>query len=256
MPKPTPLQIPPDIYAQMMEVIQQSRITQEEIIARAAAETTAQITAQNERWQTEMAKQLATQEAARDAALAKQAAELKVQLAEQAAARDAVLAQQAAEWKAQQKKNARDFNKQFARIGDRIGEIVATMFAADIVGKFKKLGYKFTLCAREIEFSNAELDISGEIDFFLENGVDALLGEVKTTLKTEDVKEHLERMEKYRRYADFRGDSRHFLAAVAGAVIKDGARNLAHKNGMFVIAQSGEAVKILTPPPGFEPQRW
>jgi hypothetical protein len=39
-------------------------------------------------------------------------------------------------------------------------------------------------------------------------------------------------------------------------VIKDGARNLAHKNGMFVIAQSGEAVKILTPPPGFEPQRW
>jgi len=52
-----------------------------------------------------------------------------------------------------------------------------------------------------------------------------MLVEVKTTPTTEDVKDHIRRLEKMRKYADLHGNSglkseRTFFGAVAGVVIK------------------------------------
>jgi len=71
----------------------------------------------------------------------------------------------------------------------------------------------------------------------------AILIEVKTTLETKDVHKHIERLTKFRRYIDTKGiDQRHFIGAVAGAVIEGEAEEVAHENGMYVIVQSGKAV--------------
>jgi hypothetical protein len=91
---------------------------------------------------------------------------------------------------------------------------------------------------------------------FLENGEVAILIEVKTTLETTDVRHHIERLKKYRRYADAKGDRRRFIGAVAGAVVDGEAADVAHDNGMYVIVQSGEAVEIVTPPEGFQAKEW
>ncbi|MCL2625135.1 MAG: PD-(D/E)XK nuclease family protein, partial [Planctomycetaceae bacterium] len=56
----------------------------------------------------------------------------------------------------------------------------------------------------------------GEIDLLLEDGDIAILIEAKTTLKMDDVREHIERLEKYRRHIDSNGngEKRCYIGAV------------------------------------------
>jgi Holliday junction resolvase-like predicted endonuclease/Sec-independent protein translocase protein TatA len=153
-------------------------------------------------------------------------------------------------------RQSKEVNKKISALGSRIGEIVENMVAGDnIVNKFQALGYKIVQHGRRVKFGR-ELGIPGEIDLLLEDGDIAILIEVKTTLETTDVREHVERLKKYRRCADAKGDKRRFVGAVAGAVVDDSAMNFAHENGMYVIVQSGEAVEILPVPEGFQAKEW
>lgn len=149
-------------------------------------------------------------------------------------------------------------DKQIAALGSRIGEIVENMVKGNIVDKFQALGYDVTGCSPNKSFRNKELEINGEIDILLDDGDVGILIEVKTTLETADVRDHIERMEKYRRYADARGfgDKQRFIGAVAGAVVKDEAAKFAQENGMYVIVQPGEAVEIVAPPKKFAAKEW
>jgi hypothetical protein len=152
----------------------------------------------------------------------------------------------------------KETHKKISALGSRIGEIVESMVAGNIVDKFQKLGYDVTGCSPRKSFRYKELGLSGEIDLLLDDGDVAILIEVKTTLETADIREHIERLEKYRRYADARGigDKRRFIGAVAGAVVSDDAAQFALESGMYVIVQSGEAVEIVTPPEGFMVKEW
>ncbi|GHT43417.1 hypothetical protein FACS189443_7050 [Planctomycetales bacterium] len=120
------------------------------------------------------------------------------------------------------KENAREMketNKKIAELGNRIGELVEVMVEGGVVRKFRELGYPFTGCSRRYKFENKELEVSGEIDLFLENGDCALAVEVKTNCSVRDIQDQMDRMEKFRQYADARNDKRQFLAAVSGGVI-------------------------------------
>jgi hypothetical protein len=145
-------------------------------------------------------------------------------------------------------------DRQLAKLGDRIGELVAAMVEGGIVRLFQALGYDFDQCSRGMKFKNKELGIHGEVDLFLENGEYALLGEVKTNLLVDDVRSHMERMEKYRRCADFKGDKRQFIAAVGGGVVRGNVRDFALSQGLYVILQSCENVEVL--PPEGKPKIW
>lgn len=147
--------------------------------------------------------------------------------------------------------------RQIAALGSRIGEIIENMVKGNIVEKFQTLGYEVTQYSRNKFFEYKKLGIRGEVDLFLENGDVAILVEVKTTLETTDVRDHIERLKKYRRYTNATsGDKRNFIGVVAGAVVTDEAAVFAHQNGMYVIVQSGEAVEIVMPPDGFAAKKW
>ena len=53
-----------------------------------------------------------------------------------------------------------------------------------------------------------------------------------------------------------KGDKRRFIGAVAGAVVKGDAEEVAHENGMYVIVQSGKAMEIIPVPEGFKAREW
>jgi hypothetical protein len=78
--------------------------------------------------------------------------------------------------------------------------------------------------------------------------------EVKTTLRTDDIDEHVERMEKVRVYANEHGDRRQFLGAIAAMITSESTRKYALKSGFFVIEPSGEDVRITKPVS--EPKIW
>ena len=149
-------------------------------------------------------------------------------------------------------------DRQIAALGSRIGEIVEKMVAGNIVEKFQALGYDVSGCCPNKFFMNQELGIRGEVDLLLDDGPVAILIEVKTTLERADVSYHIARMAKYRQYADARGigEKQRYIGAVAGAVVREAAAELAQENGMYVIIQSGKAVKIVTPPEGFVAKEW
>ena len=144
-------------------------------------------------------------------------------------------------------------NKKVESLGSRIGEIVENMVGGDIVGQFQALNIAIHAHSREKTFGKRGTNESGEIDVFLENGDVVILVEVKTKPSQTDVREHIERMQKYRLYGN---DKRRILGAIAGAVVPDKVTEFAHRKGLYVIVQSGEAVEIVEPPEGFQAKEW
>ena len=148
-------------------------------------------------------------------------------------------------------------SKEIGALGSRTGRIIESMVKGNIVAQFQALDYDVTQCSQNRSFRYKDLGIRGEVDLFLENGEIAILIEVKTTLERADVREHIKRLEKYRRYVNATGhDKRRFIGAVAGAIVSDEVADFAIKNGMYVIVQSGKAVEIIPLPEGFQAKEW
>jgi hypothetical protein len=144
--------------------------------------------------------------------------------------------------------------KQIGRLGNRFGEIVEYMVAPNLREKFRELGLKFHKANPNAVFSDDDDNTLFEVDVLLQNGDKAMLVEVKTTLTTEDVTEHVERLEKMRKYADLHGDKSTFLGAVAGIVMTDNVKKYALGQGFYVIEPSGETFNII--PPSGKPKEW
>ncbi|MDR0328094.1 MAG: hypothetical protein LBI05_07365 [Planctomycetaceae bacterium] len=147
----------------------------------------------------------------------------------------------------------KETDRKISALGSRIGEIVENMVGGDIVGQFQALNIAIHSHSRDKTFGTRGTNESGQIDVFLENGDIVVLIEVKTKPTADDVLDHIERMKKYRIYGN---DKRRILGAVAGAVVADDVVKFAHKQGLFVIVQSGEAVEIIAPPEGFVAKEW
>ena len=93
-----------------------------------------------------------------------------------------------------------------------------------------------------------------EVDILAVNGKYAVLIEAKSTLGVEDVRDHIDRLGKFKTFFPEYHD-RKVVGAVAGIVIEEEADKFAYRNGLFVIAQSGEAVHILNDQT-FQPKQW
>ncbi|MCL2191507.1 MAG: hypothetical protein FWB79_05925, partial [Treponema sp.] len=66
---------------------------------------------------------------------------------------------------------------------------------------------------------------------------------------------HKERLEKIRSAHDKCGDRRRILGAMAGAVFGPRQREAAQEAGFFVVAQSGDTMRMDLPE-GFVPREW
>ncbi len=93
-----------------------------------------------------------------------------------------------------------------------------------------------------------------EIDVLVLSQSDAVLVEVKSTLGIDDVNEHLECLATFKAFFPEYGDRR-VLGAVAGIEITGNADRYAYRKGLFVIVQSGEAVRIANDD-NFKPRVW
>jgi len=144
-------------------------------------------------------------------------------------------------------------DKRIADLGNRIGDIIEHMVGGGIVGKFQALGIEIKSLSQDKLFGIKGTKDSGQIDVFLENGDLVVLVEVKTKLTNDDVREHIEQLADYRLLGN---DKRRILGAVAAAVAPSNVIKFAHRKGMYVIIQSGDAVEIVPTPKGFKAKEW
>jgi hypothetical protein len=132
-------------------------------------------------------------------------------------------------------------------LSNKFGDMVEHLIGPNLVEKFNALGYEFTKASRRVKFIDIKNDIRTEVDFLLENGDCAVVIETKATPRNSDITDHLERLEKVRRYADLHNDKRAFYGAIAGAMVNEDAKRFALKNDFYVIEQSGDTVRIECP---------
>jgi len=152
------------------------------------------------------------------------------------------------------KENSEILNKKIGSLTNLFGDFTVGMIVPKISEKFLELGLDFPKANPNAVVNDRKNGISFEIDIMLENGDKAMLVEVKTKLTAERINKHIERLEKMRRYANLHGDKRAFLGAVAGFAITDEVKEIASKEGFYLIEPDGE--NFIITPPDDKPKEW
>jgi len=150
----------------------------------------------------------------------------------------------------------RENAKLIGKLGNRFGEMVEHMVKPCLVEKFQELGFEFEKALSDTSIKDRKNNIITEIDITLENGDKVMIVEVKSKPTTDDILEHIERMEKVRKYANLHRDNRKYLGAIAGMVMSDSEKIFALKNGFYVIEPSGETFNITAPEGIYSPREW
>jgi len=209
------------------------------------------------KWDEERAKREAEREAERakrEEDRAKQEAERKRTEAERAE-REAKRAEQEAERKAELDNSLKEMRKNLGGIGNTIGDVTQEMFWPKLLDKFNEFGLPLDSQTKSKKFYRDNVKIA-EIDSFLENKSHVMLVEIKTKLEKNDINYHLERIECVREDMDKLNDNRKLIGAVAGATVSEHVMQYAHKNGLYVLTQSGDAVKVSAVPKNFKAREW
>ena len=93
-----------------------------------------------------------------------------------------------------------------------------------------------------------------EIDVLVVDDGHVVVIEVKSSLSVQDVREFLDDLGQFRRFfPEYASWQVH--GAVAGMRIEEGADRYAYRQGLFVLAQTGDTIKILNDE-AFEPKVW
>jgi hypothetical protein len=158
-------------------------------------------------------------------------------------------------------KQMKETDKKVGELTNRFGEVVEHMIVPNLIAKFNELGYTFGKTSRNVEIADRKNNLFAEIDVFLENGDCVMIVELKTTLRTKDIDDHIERMEKLRAYADVHHegrpvDTRKYYGAIAGVVMSESEKKYALKKGFYVIEPSGETFNITKPEGAGAPKAW
>jgi hypothetical protein len=147
----------------------------------------------------------------------------------------------------QLKESKKELDKKFGELSNRFGDLVEHLVVANLVEKFNALGFNFIQANPDREITDRKNGLIFEIDAVLENGESAMAVEIKSKLKHEHIDEHIERMEKIRRYGELHNDKRTWYGAVATAIVSESVRAYALKKGFYVIEQSGDTVFVTAP---------
>lgn len=143
-------------------------------------------------------------------------------------------------------------SKSLGELGNRLGQFVQEMVKPALVGLFRSKGIDVYRVVTDMEANRGDDGI--QVDLLVVNAKEAIVVECKSKLTIEDVKEHLERIGKFKRfwpeYKDFK-----LFAAVAGMVVPDEVSKYAYRAGLYVLAQNGEIVEIRNDAK-FKPRVW
>lgn len=149
----------------------------------------------------------------------------------------------------------REIDRIAKMVGDltgKWGKFVEGLVAPGAVRLFKEWGIDVERTYQRVKARRDGREI--EIDVMLMDEEYVVLIEVKTTLTVEDVREHIERIQSFREFFPEYAD-RKIVGAVAGITFDEDSDKFAYRQGLFVIGQSGETVKILNDPK-FKPRIW
>jgi hypothetical protein len=140
------------------------------------------------------------------------------------------------------------------RQGNRLGEFVQEMVRPAVVRLLRERGLPVHQVAPNLTAYDDNGQVLAEVDLLALNAQVAVAVECKSHLSADDVNAHLERLERFKAcFPQYRAYQ--LLGAVAGMVVPDQVGRFAYRKGLFVLAQSGQAVEIRNDAE-FQPKAW
>jgi hypothetical protein len=143
-------------------------------------------------------------------------------------------------------------SKNIGGLNNSVGEIVEMIIIPGLKEKMREFQHNFFMASPGKEFSGPDGGKLTEVDLLLENCDEVMVVEVKTQVSVKWVDKHLKRLELLRKNEKITGmTGKVMYAAMAGINFDGEARDLAVKNGMYIIEieEEQERVKVF-PPPG------
>jgi len=133
------------------------------------------------------------------------------------------------------------------------GKLVEALVKPSALKLFQERGVKVTETYQRVEsFREGK---QKEIDILLTNDTEAVVVEVKTTLKVEDVREFLADLKTFTFFFPrYRGVK--IYGAVAGLQVEEEADRFAYRQGLFVLAGSGDGLVRILNNPAFRPKNF
>jgi len=138
------------------------------------------------------------------------------------------------------------------RLGNKLGDFVEEMVKPALVRLFQSRGIAVHEVHRGVSAERQGEAI--EIDLLVVNDSEVVAVECKSSLSTDDVDEHLARLARLRRLLPRYTEAR-VMGAVAAIVLHDDVARYAYRNGLFVLAQSGDGV-VIRNDANFVPATW
>ncbi|MDR1218841.1 MAG: hypothetical protein LBK73_04445 [Treponema sp.] len=136
-----------------------------------------------------------------------------------------------------------------------LGELIETLIAARLWEKFPE--YNLKRAYQRMPVFDEKSRVLTDIDILLSNTGVAMAVEVKRELnKKEDVSDHLKRMELIRKHPPAEAAGKRLFGAMAGGVVDPDVQRYACESGFYVLELSGETVRLVPQPEGFEPKQW
>jgi hypothetical protein len=134
--------------------------------------------------------------------------------------------------------------------GNRWGRLIEALVKPGLLALFQQRGVN----VRRL-FSRAAAQANGdnmEVDLLMEGDVETVVGEVKSTMGVEDVREFLVDLRRFThffpRYAGFR-----IFGAVAALEFAEGADRFAYRQGLFVLSVQGREMVVIRNDENFRP---
>ncbi|MEY3298037.1 MAG: hypothetical protein RLZZ597_1297 [Cyanobacteriota bacterium] len=146
----------------------------------------------------------------------------------------------------------RQLNQQLGALGDKWGLFLENMVVPACKTLFLDRGIPVHQVSQRVQ------KILGgdtlEIDVLVQNQNHILAVEVKSSLSVDDIKEFVENLQRFHQFFPEHAD-RQLYGAATGIAFDQGADRYAYCQGLFVLAQSGETMRILNDA-SFEPRAW
>ena len=148
----------------------------------------------------------------------------------------------------------RRLEAQIGRLGNRLGDFVEGFVEPAVVKLFCARGLPVHQVLRRLEAVDDDGQLLSEIDLLVIDSDTAVAVECKSHAGVADVREHLARLADFKRhfprYADLK-----LQGALAAMHWSREAQRYAYRQGLWVLAQSGEAVEVKNDA-AFQPRVW
>jgi hypothetical protein len=143
-------------------------------------------------------------------------------------------------------------SESIGRLGNKLGDFVEEMVRPAAVRLFQERGIDVHEVHQNINSRRGGEGI--EVDLLVVNDTDVIAVECKSSLSIDDINEHLVRLEKLKRLLPAYA-GKQVMGAVTAMVLPDNVAQYAYRQGLYVIAQTGDHLAVRNDR-AFRPKVW